>query len=399
LSNQVQVIIVGAGPVGCVTGLILARAGISVLILESEPSLVLDLRASTFHPPTLDMLDELNITEKLIAQGLVTPTIQYRDVDDGLIAEFDHAIISDHTAHPYRVQCEQFKLAGFAADMMAEFSDAEIRFDCPVAGVTQDGDSVTVHFDTPDGPEEVSADYMIGCDGSRSAVRKSLSIGFEGFTYPEKFVTASAIEPVDEIYPGMGHVAYISHPTEWCVLIHAPEFWRFLYPIPLDMTYEEAFEREYLQYRLNRIAPYGKDYTVDHRTIYSVNQRVAETYRKGRALLAGDAAHVNNPVGGMGLNGGLHDGINLAEKLIAILNAGAAEGLLDQYDRQRRPIAIEYVQAQSIRNKKTLEETDPLVRKQRQDELRSLMDDKEKSIELLLQTSMINGVRKSLSLE
>lgn len=399
MTKQTQVIIAGAGPVGCVAALILARAGISVQILEAEADLISDLRASTFHPPTLDMLAELGITPALIEQGLITPKFQYRDVDDGLIAEFDHALIKDHTDHPFRLQCEQFKLTRVVAGLLEAEGHAPIRFNARVTVVAQTDDAVTVAFDTPGGTEEITGDYLIGCDGSRSAVRKSIGIEFEGFTYPEQFVTASVPEPIDEIVPDMGHVVYLSHPEEWGALIHAPDYWRFLYPIPADMTHAEAFEPEFLQRKLKRLVPYDGQYSANHLAIYGVNQRVAKSYRRGRALLAGDSAHVNNPLGGMGMNGGIHDGINLAEKLVQILTRGGSENLLDQYDRQRRPIAIEYVQAQTIRNKNNLEETDPKIRRQRQDDLRAVADDAKKSIHMMLQTSMINGLKKSQSIQ
>ena len=245
----------------------------------------------------------------------------------------------------------------------------------------------------------LDCDYLIGCDGSRSVVRKSLDIAFPGFTYPEHFVTASAAEEIADIVPGMGAVSYISHPTERCAIIRAPQYWRFLFPTEPEMDEENSLAEDYLQYRLKRIAPYDRDYSIGHRTLYSVNQRVAETYRRGRVLLAGDSAHVNNPLGGMGMNGGIHDAINVAEKLVAIMHEGTGDSVLDQYDRQRRPIAIEYVQAQTIRNKQVIEETDPAIRRRRQDELRVLADDREKSIAFLLQTSMINAVRKSAAIE
>ncbi|MCZ6592720.1 MAG: FAD-dependent monooxygenase, partial [Alphaproteobacteria bacterium] len=336
---------------------------------------------------------------KLVDQGLITPKFQYRDLDDGLIAEFDHALIKDHTDHPFRLQCEQFKLTRVVAGMLEDFPDASIRYDCRVSEVSQNGDGVTVRVDTPGGIEETMSDYLIGCDGSRSVVRKSIDMEFEGFTYPEQFVIASVSESIDEIVPDMGHVAYISHPHAWGALIHAPDFWRFMYPIPVDMTQEEAFEDEFLQQRLKRLVPYEGHYSTNHLSIYAVNQRVAKCYRRGRVTLAGDSAHVNNPLGGMGMNGGIHDGINVAEKLVAVLNEGESDDLLDKYDRQRRPIANDYVQTHSIRNKQMIEEADPAVRRQRQDDLRAIADDPQRSIDLLLQTSMIHAVRKSQSIE
>ena len=395
MTNKTQIIIAGAGPVGCVVGLILARAGISVTILETENDLIPELRASTFHPPTLDMLDDLGVTPKLIDQGLITPKIQYRDLEDGLVAEFDHALIDDRTKHPYRLQCEQFKLTRIIAEMLKEFPHAEISFDSKFVNASQTDNAVRVFYETPAGSEQVTCDYLIGADGSRSEVRKSQKIEFQGFTYPEQFVTVSVPEDVDKIVPGMGHVCYIAHPTQWCALIHAPDYWRFLFPIPMETTKEEAFDDEFLEGRLQHLAPHQERYAIQLRTLYGVNQRVAETYRSGRILLAGDSAHVNNPLGGMGMNGGRHDGVNLADKLVRIYEGGETEELLNLYDRQRRPIAIEYVQAQTMRNKKNLEETDPNVRRQRQDELRGVANNVEKSRELLLQTSMINGLERS----
>ena len=395
MTNKTQIIIAGAGPVGCVVGLILARAGISVTILETENDLIPELRASTFHPPTLDMLDDLGVTPKLIDQGLITPKIQYRDLEDGLVAEFDHALIDDRTKHPYRLQCEQFKLTRIIAEMLKEFPHAEISFDSKFVDASQTDNAVRVFYETPAGSEQVTCDYLIGADGSRSEVRKSQKIEFQGFTYPEQFVTVSVPEDVDKIVPGMGHVCYIAHPTQWCALIHAPDYWRFLFPIPMETTKEEAFDDEFLEGRLQHLAPHQERYAIQLRTLYGVNQRVAETYRLGRILLAGDSAHVNNPLGGMGMNGGIHDGVNLADKLVRMYGGGETEELLNLYDRQRRPIAIEYVQAQTMRNKKNLEETDPNVRRQRQDELRDVANNVEKSRELLLQTSMINGLERS----
>ena len=395
MTNKTQIIIAGAGPVGCVVGLILARAGISVTILETENDLIPELRASTFHPPTLDMLDELGVTPKLIDQGLITPKIQYRDLEDGLVAEFDHALIDDRTKHPYRLQCEQFKLTRIIAEMLKEFPHAEISFDSKFVDASQTDNAVRVFYETPAGSEQVTCDYLIGADGSRSEVRKSQKIEFQGFTYPEQFVTVSVPEDVDKIVPGMGHVCYIAHPTQWCALIHAPDYWRFLFPIPMETTKEEAFDDDFLEGRLQHLAPHQERYAIQLRTLYGVNQRVAETYRLGRILLAGDSAHVNNPLGGMGMNGGIHDGVNLADKLVRMYGGGESEELLSLYDRQRRPIAIEYVQAQTMRNKKNLEETDPNVRRQRQDELRDVVNNVEKSRELLLQTSMINGLERS----
>jgi 3-(3-hydroxy-phenyl)propionate hydroxylase len=395
MPNKKHVIITGAGPVGCVSALILAKAGIHVTLLEAESDLPLDMRASTFHPPTLDMLDDLGVVEEVINQGLITPQFQYRDRQEGLIAEFDMTAVSEFTKHPYRVQAEQYKLTRIISDILSAYPHVEQKFGSRAASLDQDDSSVTVHFETPDGPQSVSADYLMSCDGSRSFARKSLNIGFPGFTYPELFMVVSTTDDITKIVPDMCSVAYITDPQEWCAVIRAPEMWRFLIPTDPNMAEAELLDIEYLESRIQGFAPKKKKYTISHSTLYPVNQRVAETYRKGRVLLAGDAAHVNNPLGGMGMNGGVHDGVNVSEKLVQILNEGASDNLLDLYDRQRRPIAVEYVQAHSIRNKKIMEEKDPKIRKQRQDEIKAVHENKEKSLELMMQVSMINSINKS----
>jgi 3-(3-hydroxy-phenyl)propionate hydroxylase len=393
--NKKHVVITGAGPVGCVSALILAKAGIHVTLLEAESDLPLDMRASTFHPPTLDMLDELGVVQEIIKQGLITPQFQYRDRQEGLIAEFDMTAISEFTKHPYRVQAEQYKLTRIISKILKDYPHVEQKYSAKATNLTQDDGSVTVHYDTPDGPQSISADYLMSCDGSRSFARKTLNIGFPGYTYPELFMVVSTTDDITEVVPDMCPVAYITDPEEWCAVIRAPEMWRFLIPTDPNMTEEELLDIEFLESRIQGFAPKKQKYTISHSTLYPVNQRVAETYRKGRVLLAGDAAHVNNPLGGMGMNGGVHDGVNVSEKLVQILNEGASDNLLDLYDRQRRSIAVEYVQAHSIRNKKIMEEKDPSIRKQRQDEIKAVLDDQEKSLELMMQVSMINSINKS----
>lgn len=399
MSKKKNVIIVGAGPVGCCAALILSDAGIPVTMLEAAPSLPEDMRASTFHPPTLDLLDRFGISQKLIEQGLITPKFQLRDRKEGLIAEFDLAGIADCTNHPYRVQAEQYKLTNIIVDMLKAYPDTEVRFNARVKDVKQDDDGVEVIFDENGETRSLRGSYLIGSDGTRSAVRQAVGIDYPGFTFPEMFITASVAEDVTKTVPDMGHVCYISDPDEWCALIHAPNMWRFLLPTKPDTDRDYALSDEYIQPRVQDFGKFGHEVKIIHRTRYDVHQRVADDYRKGRVLLAGDSAHCNNPVGGMGMNGGVQDAFNLADKLVDIINNGASEDLLDKYTRQRREIAIEFVNAQTYRNKKALEERDPEVRRKHQEDLRAIAADPKRTRELLLQTAMINAVRRSEAIE
>src|SRR5215472_5263436 len=171
-----RVIVVGAGPVGLTAALALARRGIPNLVLAAEPELVMELRGSTFHPPTLDMLDEFGLVPRMIEMGLKAPTWQFRDRETGPVATFDLALLASETNHPYRVQCEQWKLMRFLEAELRKLPGSDIRFGHEVTSVRQDGDCVTVTAQTPSGPVSIAGRYLIAADGARSAVRRSLGV-------------------------------------------------------------------------------------------------------------------------------------------------------------------------------------------------------------------------------
>lgn len=390
------VIIAGAGPVGCTAALRLAQAGIPVILLEGQSELPETLRASTFHPPSLDMLDELGMAKPLEAQGLVCHKYQYRDRRTGEIAEFDLSHLSADTQHPFRLQVEQWKYTRLAWQALCtQYSKyAECHFDHSAKGVYQTADGVEVLV-WANGQEKIlRGSFLIAADGADSAIRKAVAVEFEGFTWPEKFLVASTPFPLEEKFERLSHVNYIADPEEWLVLLRTPTLWRVL--IPTDPKIEDDalwLSDRWIQDRLHHMAPHDRDYEIVHRTIYRVHQRVAKTYRRGRVLLAGDSAHINNPLGGMGMNGGIHDAWNLAEKLIAIHAGGDCDALLDLYDRQRRGICVRFVQEHTINNKRLLESKDPDVQRKRQAELMKAAADPTLSRAFLLKTSMIQSLR------
>jgi 3-(3-hydroxy-phenyl)propionate hydroxylase len=145
--------------------------------------------------------------------------------------------------------------------------------------------------------------------------------------------------------------------------------------------------------------PNERDYEIRYQSIYRVHQRVASEWRRGRVLLAGDAAHLNNPLGGFGLNSGIHDAVSLAEKLAKVWHGAAADSLLDLYVRQRRGATVEHVQAMSIRNKRLLEERDPQVHRSRMEELVEIANDPARARAHMLESSMIAGLRKSAEIQ
>ncbi len=399
MSNSNHIIIVGAGPVGCLSAYILASESFEITIVEALEKPAQDLRASTFHPPTLDLLDLWDISDDLIKQGLITPTFQFRDRQEGLIGEFDFGLLKNDTSHPYRLQCEQFKFTGVLYHRLRDMPNVRFLVKSEAVAVEQTTNEVALSVATPDGEERINGDILIGCDGASSIIRKKTEIKFEGFTYPELFLVVSTPDNLREIIPDLGYVAYIADPREWCTVIKVLDFWRILYPTIPGMAEDEILDDDHIQKMVQEFVPKSTPYNVVHKTLYRIHQRVAESYRKGRVFLAGDSAHINSPLGGMGMNGGLHDGISLAIKLVDVLKHGADPELLDAYERERRPIAVEHVQKSTIHNKNVMEETDPEKRRVTNDQMRETAADPVKSRNYMLETSMINMVRETRLLE
>jgi 3-(3-hydroxy-phenyl)propionate hydroxylase len=343
-------------------------------------------------------LGQLGVIDQVIEQGLVSPIFRFWDRPTGeMVAEFDHAAIKDDTPYPFVVQCEQFKLTQILLDLLAGMDNCEVKFSHRVTGLSVGADSVSVDVETPGGTEHFSGRYLIGCDGGRSLVRKAMDIDFEGFTWAERFLVLTTTFDF-EAERGMCYRNYIADPEEWCNCFKVagdgpPGLWRTVYPADPDASEESLMNDAFVQNKLQNFFPKGDDYDIVHRNLYTVHQRVAATFRKGPVLLAGDACHVNNSIGGMGLNGGIQDAMNLAEKLAPVWKGDADEGLLDRYDVQRRTYAKEYVQQQTIQNKIRLEASDPETRKRSQNELRAMAADPEKARAFMLKTSMIEAMR------
>lgn len=397
---RTQFAIAGAGPVGCTAAIALARRGFEVVLLEAGPDCAQDLRASTFHPPTLEMLDELDITSALIQQGLQAPVFQYRDRQGEEVYNLDLGEIADQTRFPFRVQCEQYKLARQLTERLAGLSNAEVLFNHRVVHVEQNSEGVTIHAETPLAIESIHADFLIGADGANSVVRKWLGVEFEGFTYPEKFLTMSTDFPLEEYLRGLAKVNYISDPQEWLVLLRVPGLWRVLVPAAPEISDAELLSDRIKDGVFSRLV--GKDRCVPtaHRTVYRVHQRVARQFVHGRVILIGDAAHLNNPLGGFGMNSGIHDAINLSDKLAGIVAAPARrEELLGRFERQRHTVTREFIQQQSIRNKQDMELGSAEAERRRRSEMRTLVSDSLARRKFLLRQSMLQSVRDAAAID
>ena len=389
--TEERVLIAGAGPVGLVAAAHLARAGVPVTVFEQGATLSEESRASTFHPPTLDMLHALGAAEPLIAQGLKAPTFQYRTKKHGLLAEFNFATISDATKHPYRVQSEQSKLTRILFDQMRGHPNFDVHFGSRIVGADQDASGIDVTVER-DGRREVQRGrYLIGADGASSTVRRSLGIEFEGFTWPDRLLVVSTPFDFFSVIPGLSSVSYVADPERWYFLLQIPGLWRAMFLVNEDASDERVQTEEFAQLLMAGVVPGITNYEIAHTTLYKVHQRVAKTFKLGRAFLIGDAAHINNPLGGMGMNGGIHDAVNLAGRLAAVWHGRAGEAELDRFDQQRRLVTLEYIQKYTIQNKKNLESSGDEFRQS----LQAITADPMRTREYLLRVSMIASLRRA----
>jgi 3-(3-hydroxy-phenyl)propionate hydroxylase len=399
--NSERVIIVGAGPVGLALSLALAQEGARVDLIEAlgEDNFLEQVpRAGTNHPATLELFDRIGLYRKIEPRGIIAPLLHYWDRrEQKLIAQFDHRHLEEDTQFPYVLQCERIKIVEEALKLAKAHPNIDLRLAATFTSFTQDADGVTASLANPAGEmETLRGAYIVGCEGARSIVRKDLGIEFEGFTYPDR--TLNIEVAYDFRQHGYTERNYISDPDEWSNLFHwkgPPDRWRVHFPTEAHEAEETLMRHDALQARLQRFLPTGKEFNIVGSNLYVVHQRVAKKFRLGRAILAGDSAHVNSPIGAMGMNSGVHDAFNLAEKLVRILRGEAEDDVLDRYERQRRHVAVQHTQAQTIRNKRLLAEKDPAIRQRYHDELRRTAEDPKLARAFLLRSSLIESLREA----
>ncbi|MGE4322011.1 MAG: FAD-dependent oxidoreductase [Sphingobium sp.] len=397
--ERVQVAIAGAGPVGCVAATYLAQRGIDVMLVEAGPDCAQDMRASTFHAPTLEMLDTLGFTDRLIEMGLKAPVYHWRDRRSGEILSFDMTEIADAVRYPFRVQCEQYHLARMLASALEELPSAKILFNHRLIHLDQDDDGVTLAVETPNAIRTVRADYLIGADGASSIVRKWLGVEFDGFTYPEKFLCLTTDTPLEDYLPGLAPVNYVSDPEEWLVLLRVPTLWRVLLPADDQDNSIDLRSDTKKNAVFDGLTGNGEAVQTFHRTIYRVHQRVAKQFQAGRIFLMGDAAHLNNPLGGFGMNSGIHDAFNLCEKLVEVIEGKADPKLLERYDRQRRRMTHDFIQSQTIQNMELMRAGPSQAHAIQRAKMEALATDTEKRRAYLLRQAMVTSLEDAAAID
>jgi 3-(3-hydroxy-phenyl)propionate hydroxylase len=399
MTTERPILIAGGGPVGFITALALARQGLPVHLFEAESRINDMPRAATTHAATLEMLAGLGMVEEVIERGYVEPLFRIWDRQSHkIIAEFDFRILKDETPYPFAVQCEQHKLAGMALRRLRDYPNATVEFSARVTGLEQFADRVEITVESAEGTRRFAGSYLIGNDGGRSTVRKGLGIEFEGYTHPERFMILTTTDDLGVSYPGCTR-NYITDPGAWFSVFKVSgdergPLWRVLSAAQPDQTDEQLMNPDATERKLQAFIPKKGAYDIVHRNLYNVHQRVAASFRKGRVFLAGDSAHVNNPLGGLGLNFGIHDAVEVTTLLGKVIRREASEDILDEYDLHRRPLNVEFVQQQTIANKKRMEEKDPAARQKDQDQLRRTADDPVAHRAYVRKASLLESVRK-----
>jgi 2-polyprenyl-6-methoxyphenol hydroxylase-like FAD-dependent oxidoreductase len=396
--QRADVLVVGGGPVGLLLADLLLAAGIGTRVVEQAPTLPTDLRASSFHPATLDLLAEVGLSDPLIAQGLHCPHWQVRLHPSGERAVFPLSVIAGETRHPFRLQCEQRHLSAALERRIQARLPGALTLETICEDVWQDAEGVVARLAGPDGPQEIRCRYLVGADGARSGVRAALGIPFEGVSHPETTLVVTTPFPFEEHFEGMSLVTSCWTPGGNAAFLRLPGFWRLALTVPDGASAEAMTAPAALEANLQALLPSPQPFPVKGAWPYRVQERLATRFVVGRILLAGDAAHVNSPAGGLGLNAGLHDAFELAAALRAVLREGAGEERLDLYGRRRRKVVADAVIAQSASNRLRMRERDPDRRRAMLAELQAIVADPGRLYSYVMRASMIEGLRAAAAM-
>jgi len=404
--SEPQVIIAGAGPVGLVTALGLAQKGISVLVLEKNSIEVPpQWRGSTIHPPTLAIFDELGLADEIIAGAIKVEVLQYRDLEIEEVVNFGYDCLDGQVKFPFRLQYEQYKVLKLLRTAASNNPKIEIKYDTLIESVTQDSDGVSVQVTNNGATHILRADWLVGADGSHSAVRKALGIELDGFTYPYPTTVVATPFKFEDHFAGLAPVTYWSGPTGRLSMIRTPDIWRIAMTTPLEGVDISSDDRgsiseptqdfivaiDLLLSRLPGVSL--ADLELKQYEVYRSHQRIAREFSVDRVALAGDAAHLTTTNGGMGLNSGVQDAAALVKALEAAI-AQNSSGPISQYAKERKEFCTNFLQPTTTTNHKTVDNPDYEARKSRLTELLADTNNPEVVKQVIARASMISELVK-----
>jgi 2-polyprenyl-6-methoxyphenol hydroxylase-like FAD-dependent oxidoreductase len=373
--DENRVLVVGAGPVGLVTALVLARAGVPVTVIETEASIIPSPRALVYHPPTLEAMGRLGLMEDFEAEGVLKRELLFQDIDGNFLAEIDYRNLGGVTRYPYNLHLGQDRVAAIALAHLGRVPGATVLWSHRLTGIEQTASDVTAIVETPQGEKRLTGRYLVGADGASSATRQILGLGFEGTTWPTRFIATNVRH--DFTADGYRSGAFVIDPDHWAIIMKIDNdgLWRFTYGESDELPVEAYRER--IDGRYRRLMRGSGDYELVASAPYRVHNRSAEKFRVGRCLLAGDAAHINNPVGGLGLTSGLLDAVALGYPLAAVFLGRQDDAILDRYAAERRRIFVEITSPTAAENLRRFEERDPVRKAADLERFRQLREDKD----------------------
>ncbi len=383
------VLIAGAGPVGLSLALALAQVGIPAEVFEADAELNTQIRASTFHARTLELFQEWGVADALIRHGYQVDRLQYWEREPRhLIADFSYAAIAQDTPYPFRLQCPQHIATRLLKPAVEATATGRVHMGHRLVDFVDHGTYVSARFATAHGFVEREAAFLCGADGTHSTVRQQLGIGFQGKTYEDRFLLIGNDLKTSDLLPDAAQVCYIFDPQEWVIILNLPDIVRVVFRMRPHEDEDVALREENLRGRIHTFFGTVPPYTIKTVQLYRVHQRVADSFRVGRVVLLGDAAHNNNPSGGMGMNSGIHDAAALTSAL-ARIQAGEPDTVLDEYAQARRQYAIESVQLYSDQQYKNMVMNSDEARQQRNESLRNAAADPAQARAYLLRAAML----------
>ncbi len=336
------IVIVGAGPVGMAAALDAGVKGMSALVLDDNNTVSIGSRAVCYSKRALEVMNRLGCAEPMVKKG-VTWNVGKIFFQDELIRQFDLLPTPGHQI-PAFINLQQYYLEEYMVNRSDELSNIEIRWKNKVAAVQQEGEQVIVSIETPDGPYQISCDWLVVADGAGSAVRKSMGLESKGQIFQDRFLIADVVMKA-EFPPERWFSFDPSYHRGWSTLLHrqADDVWRLDFQLGWDADPEEEKKPENILPRVRAMLGDDTEFELEWASVYTFTCRRMDNFRHGRVLFTGDAAHQVSPFGARGANSGIQDTDNLMWKLKLVNEGLAPESLLDSYAEEREFAADENI--------------------------------------------------------